>query len=67
VNPIHSCFKLLAATSVNVLRTRLVHWTTPLTSSLPLGTLADLTRSKSELMAENVLSYDNNSSSSSGR
>src|SRR5207245_1193545 len=38
-----------------VLRTRFVHWTTPLTSSLPLGTFADLARSKSELMAENAL------------
>ena len=55
MNPIHSCFKLLVCTSVNVLRTRLVHWTTPLTSSLPLGTLADLARSKAELMAEHAL------------
>ena len=55
MNPIHSCFKRLVGTSVNVLRTRFVHWTTPLTSSLPLGTLADLARSKSELMAENAL------------
>ena len=37
------------------LRTRFVHWTKPLTSSLPLGTLADLARSKSELIAENAL------------
>jgi putative transposase len=34
---------------------RLTHWTKPLTSSLPLQTLTDLGRSKSELMAENTL------------
>jgi len=42
-------------TSVKVLCARCVHWTKPLTSSLPLGTLADLGRSKSELIAENAL------------
>ena len=41
--------------SVRVLRTRCAHWTKPLTSSLLFGTLADLARSKSELMAENAL------------
>src|SRR6266446_7081783 len=41
--------------SVSVLRTRFVHWTKPLTSSLPLRTLADLARSKAELMTENAL------------
>ncbi len=40
---------------MNVLRTRFVPWTTPLTSSLLLGTLADLARSKAELVAENAL------------
>jgi putative transposase len=55
LNLIHSCLKRLVGTSVNVLRTRFVHWTKPLSSSLPLGTIADLTRSKSELMAENAL------------
>jgi putative transposase len=55
VNPIHSCFKRFVGTPVNALRTRFVHWTKPLTLSLPLGTLADLARSKSELMAENAL------------
>jgi hypothetical protein len=48
VNPIHSCLNLLVGRSVNVLRTRCVHWTKPLTSSLTLGTLADLARSKAE-------------------
>ena len=55
MNPIHSCLKWLITTSVNILRTRFVHWTKPLTSSLTLGTLADLARSKAELMAENAL------------
>jgi putative transposase len=55
LNPIHSCLKRLISMSVSILRTRCVHWTTPLTSSLPLGTLADLARSKAELMAENAL------------
>jgi hypothetical protein len=55
VNLIHSCLKRLVGMSVSVLRTRFVHWTKPLTSSLPLGTLADLARSKAELLAENAL------------
>src|SRR5947209_6028892 len=37
------------------LSSRLTHWTKPLTSSLPLSTLTDLSRSKSELIAENAL------------
>jgi putative transposase len=37
------------------LSARLTRWTKPLTSSLPLQTLADLGRSKSELVAENIL------------
>jgi putative transposase len=55
VNLIHFCLKRLIGMSVSILRTRYVLWTTPLTSSLPLGTLADLARSKSELIAENAL------------
>jgi hypothetical protein len=55
VNLIQSCVKRLIGTSVSLLCTRFVHWTKPLTSSLPFGTLADLARSKSELMAENAL------------
>jgi putative transposase len=50
-----SRLKRLVGTSMKVLRARFVHWTKPLTSSLPLGTLADLGRSKSELIAENAL------------
>jgi hypothetical protein len=38
-----------------VLHPRFVRWTRPLTRSLPLGTLIDLGRSKSELIAENAL------------
>ena len=37
------------------LSARLTRWTKPLTSSLPLATLTDLGRSKSELFAENAL------------
>ncbi len=55
MNLIHFCLKRLIGKSVSILRTRCVHWTTPLTSSLPLGTLADLARSKAELIAENAL------------
>jgi len=55
LNLIYFCLKRLVGTSVNVLRTRFVLWTKPPTSSLPLGTLADLARSKAELMAENAL------------
>ena len=55
MNLIHSCLKRLISTYVSVLYTRFVQWTKPPTCSLPLGTLADLARSKSELMAENAL------------
>ena len=37
------------------LRARFLQWTRPFTSSLPLSTLTDLSRSKSELIAENAL------------
>jgi putative transposase len=50
-----SRLKRLVLPSVKVLRARFVQWTKPLTSSLPLGTLADLARSKPELVAENAL------------
>ena len=39
----------------HALSARLTRWTKPLTSSLPLATLTDLGRSKSELLAENAL------------
>jgi hypothetical protein len=47
--------KRLVGPGVMGLRARILQWTTPLTSSLPLETLADLGRSKSELVAENAL------------
>src|SRR5260221_1807934 len=47
--------KRLVGPGVMVLRARILQWTTPLTSSLPLETLADLGRSKSELVAANAL------------
>ncbi len=50
-----SRLKRLVGTHVKVLRARFVHWTKPLTTSLPLGTIADLGRTKSELVAENAL------------
>ena len=37
------------------LSSRIVRWTTPLRTSLPLATLTDLGRSKTELVAENAL------------
>jgi hypothetical protein len=40
---------------LDVLHSRFLQWTKPLSSSLPLETLADLGRSKSQLIAENAL------------
>ena len=40
---------------LGALSSRLTRWTKPLSSSLPLGTLADLGRSNAELVAENAL------------
>src|SRR5205807_7080302 len=40
---------------LDVLHHRFVRWTRLLTSSLLLGSLADLSRSKSQLIAENAL------------
>jgi putative transposase len=50
-----SRLKRLVGSSLDVLRVRYIDWTKPLSSSLPLGTLADLARSKSELLVENAL------------
>lgn len=50
-----SPLKWLVSPLVRGLRARFLQWTTPLTSSLPLQTIADLGRSKSELVAENAL------------
>src|SRR5215831_10507238 len=41
--------------SFHALQERLSRWSRPPTTSLLLGTLADLTRGKSELLAENAL------------
>jgi putative transposase len=40
---------------LEALSSRFARWTKPLASSLPLSTLADFGRSKSELLAENAL------------
>ena len=40
---------------LHALSFRIARWTKPLSSSLPLGTLADLGRSNAELVAENAL------------
>jgi putative transposase len=50
-----SRLKWLVSPPVKVLRARFLQWTTLLISSLPLETLADLARSKPELIAENAL------------
>ena len=50
-----SRLKLLMVPSMKELHARFVHWTKPLTSSLPLAILVDLGRSKSQLIAENAL------------
>jgi len=47
--------KRLVGPPVKVLRVHFLQWTKPLTSSLPLQTLADLGRSRFELVAENAL------------
>ena len=47
--------KRLVGPLVTGLRAGFLQWTRPLTSSWPLSTLADLGRSKSELVAENAL------------
>ena len=47
--------RLLTEGCFHALSSRFAHWTKPLTLSLPLQTIADLGRSKSELIAENVL------------
>lgn len=40
---------------LDMLHARFLRWTKPLSPSLPLGTLTDLSRSKPELIAENAL------------
>ena len=52
-------FSLLSSSSaegrLHALSSRLTHWTKPLRTSLPLTTLADLGKSKFQLIAENAL------------
>ena len=48
-------FKRLAGQGLKSLHHRYVAWTKPDTTLLLLGTLTDLTRSKSDLVAENAL------------
>jgi putative transposase len=55
VNPLLSSRKWLFRLCLGRLHSCFVLWTRPLNTSLLLGTLADLRRSKSELMAENAL------------
>jgi putative transposase len=55
VNPVLSSLKRLIRLCLDRLHTRFVRWTRPLKPSLLLGTIADLGRSKSELMTENAL------------
>ena len=55
MNPLLSSLKQLFHLCLDRLHSRFVLWTRPLKASLLLGTLADLGRSKSELMAENAL------------
>lgn len=50
-----SRLKRLVVTAVKEHRARFVYWAKPLTSSMPLGMLVDLARSKPELVAENAL------------
>ncbi len=47
--------KRLVGPLVLGLRARFLQWTAPLTCCLPLATVADLARSKAELVAENAL------------
>jgi putative transposase len=55
VNSVLPYLKRLIRLSLDSLDTRFVRWTRPFTPSLLLGTIADLERSKFELMAENAL------------
>ncbi len=50
-----TCFKRLTGHGFQSLHHRFVAWTKPNTTSLLLGTLTDLAKSKSEMVAENAL------------
>ena len=55
MNPVLPSLKRLIRSCLDRFHTRFVRWTRPHNTSLLLGTIADLGRSKSELMAENAL------------
>jgi hypothetical protein len=55
VNLVLPHLKRLFRSCLHALHPRFVHWTQPLTASLPLASLGDLARSKSQLIAENAL------------
>jgi putative transposase len=55
VHGILTFMKRLTGVCLQSLHQRFVAWTTPDTTSLLLGTLTDLSRSKSHLVAENAL------------
>jgi len=55
VQGILTCFKRLTGHGFQSLHHRFVAWTKPNTTSLLLGTLTDLAKSKSEMVAENAL------------
>jgi hypothetical protein len=55
VNGILISIKRLTSNCFQALNPHFLNWTKPATSSLILGTLTDLARRKSELMAENAL------------
>ena len=44
-----------ASFCLHLFQERVLHWMKPLSTSLVFGTLADLTRGKAELLAENAL------------
>jgi putative transposase len=52
---IFSSLKQCVCFHVHALQAPVLHWIKPPTTSLTLGTLADLTRGKAELLAENAL------------
>jgi putative transposase len=55
VNPVLPSLKRLIRSCLDRSHTRFVRWTRPHNTSLLLGTIADLGRSKSELLVENAL------------
>jgi putative transposase len=55
VKRVFNSLKHLLTSGFQQLYPSLVHWTKPHSTSLTLGTVADLFRSKSQLVAENAL------------